>query len=122
MLLVSGHTGPSCQIEPVGRGIFMNRHDINAVSELRAKTMFGFACIGFPHFQPIHVITPHTLDLCYPSSLGATGKRVWRNDMYRLEGWEPDAGETEHGLRTEFADGIYIGTVHEDTPTVWLHL
>src|SRR2546430_2715809 len=52
----------------------------------------------------------------------ATGKRVWRNDMYRLEVWEPDAGEAEHGLRTEFADGIYIVTVHEDTPTDWLDL
>ncbi len=52
----------------------------------------------------------------------ATGRRVWRNDMYRLEVWEPDADEAEHGLRTEFADGIYIVTLHEDTPTDWLDL
>ncbi len=42
--------------------------------------------------------------------------------MYRLEVWEPDADEAEHGLRTEFADGIYIVTLHEDTPTDWLDL
>src|SRR5438046_7560745 len=52
----------------------------------------------------------------------ATGRRVWRNDMYRLEVWEPDEDEAEHGLRTEFADGIYIVTLHEDTPTDWLDL
>src|SRR5438874_7113402 len=57
MLLISGDTGPSCQIEPVGRGIFMNRHDINAVSELRVKAMFGFVCIGLPHFQPIRYMS-----------------------------------------------------------------
>src|SRR5438132_13223104 len=45
-----------------------------------------------------------------------------RNDMHRLEVWEPDADEAEHGLRTEFADGIYIVTLHEDTPTDWLDL
>ncbi len=60
--------------------------------------------------------------LMLPIFARATGKRVWRNDMYRLEVWEPDAGEAEHGLRTEFADGIYIVTVHEDTPTDWLDL
>src|SRR5207248_232162 len=61
-------------------------------------------------------------ELMLPIFARATGKRVWRNDMYRLEVWEPDAGEAEHGLRTEFADGIYIVTVHEDTPTDWLDL
>jgi hypothetical protein len=43
--------------------------------------------------------------------------------MYRLEVWEPDPEEAEHGLRTGFVDGIYIVTVHEDTrPTgsIWL--
>ena len=60
--------------------------------------------------------------LMLPIFARATGKRVWRNDMYRLEVWEPDADEAEHGLRTEFADGIYIVTLHEDTPTDWLDL
>ena len=61
-------------------------------------------------------------ELMLPIFARATGKRVWRNDMYRLEVWEPDADEAEHGLRTEFADGIYIVTLHEDTPTDWLDL
>jgi GNAT superfamily N-acetyltransferase len=52
----------------------------------------------------------------------ATGEHVWRNDMHRLEVREPDADEAEHGPRAEFADGIYIVTVHEDTPTDWLDL
>src|SRR5438876_11215929 len=52
----------------------------------------------------------------------ATGRQCWRNDMYQLEVWDPEADEAEHGLRTEFADGIYIVTVHEDTPTDWLDL
>ena len=60
--------------------------------------------------------------LMLPIFARATGKRVWRNDMYRLEVWEPDADEAEHGPRAEFADGIYIVTVHEDTPTDWLDL
>src|SRR5438067_11266241 len=58
-------------------------------------------------------------ELMLPIFARATGKRVWRNDLYRLEVWEPDAAEAEHGLHTEFADGIYIMTDHEDTPTDW---
>lgn len=52
----------------------------------------------------------------------ATGRRIWRSDMYELGDWEPDANEVEHGPRTEFADGIYVVTVHEGTPTDWLRI
>jgi len=57
-----------------------------------------------------------------PTFIRATGKRVWRKDLYSLGGWKPDANETEQGVRTEFRDGIYIVTVHEGTPTDWLAL
>jgi len=50
----------------------------------------------------------------------AAGRRIWRNDMYALGDWEPVANEVEHGPRTEFADGIYVVTVHEGTPVDWL--
>lgn len=36
--------------------------------------------------------------------------------------WKPDADEVQNGPRTAFADGIYIVTVHEGTPTDWLNL
>ena len=52
----------------------------------------------------------------------ATGRRIWREDMYELGHWEPEGDEIEHGPRTEFADGIYVVTVHEGTPAEWLKI
>jgi hypothetical protein len=60
--------------------------------------------------------------LSLPIHSQATGKRILRTDMYELGDWDPEKDEIAHGPRTEFAEGIYVVTVHEGTPTDWLKI
>jgi|SRR5579862_3658430 len=61
-------------------------------------------------------------DFQFPLFAQPLGPRQWRDAVNEPLAWEPDEDELQNGPRTDFPDGIYIVTIHRDTPDEWIHL